>query len=564
MGTAVRFVWFWTFWHWSKESFRAEVVPQRPLGNIARLWDEWYCYEASAEDRDAIEEAESDEGIQRAFVQWFFRAWNTEANPSGNQLVPTFVMRELARVDPFERWSSLAEYRLPAKIDCISAIVLEDTNFGKASDIRAVEAELLPSDSIRPSGTIVPVDFKVDISELNSVRQAVLKSLSGSELARLLAWWTFAGVRPYPRWLGATMSTGWIVITGLIAILRFGPEPGTTLVPLAGTVLALWGALMVTAIAGVVRQIATARRAGRNLASHLSKDEIRLRVSGGLELKGGSAGLAFCLGILASSNRAYPQATAGSWLWSRFFNRLREAPESWAATGVVTADGQIRPVMVEAKLRSCAEHPRINQIIVPSQPGAKQRTTSHLRVMPTGSATAGETAPDDLVSQKPRKLMIYRCRNLANAIFKIGRIGSGTQRAVNALALVTSGVMFVALSNLWCILVPPPPPIAIAPSSPSPYFLWVSLDTAYPDFFQVALESPMWANRHASVARYKSAPASVRAEIRLVRTISPDTLILDQGTVWIERRPYFLGRAFEPGERVGNYSVAYLNRLGYQ
>jgi hypothetical protein len=36
---------------------------------------------------------------------------------------------------------------------------------------------------------------------------------------------------------------------------------------------------------------------------------------------------------------------------------------------------------------------------------------------------------------------------------------------------------------------------------------------------------------------------------------------LDDGTVWVERRRRFLVHEFAPGERVGAYSLRYLNQL---
>ena len=56
MGTALRFVWFWTFWHWSKESFRAEMLLRGPLNGVAGNWDEWFHHEACAEEQAAIAE----------------------------------------------------------------------------------------------------------------------------------------------------------------------------------------------------------------------------------------------------------------------------------------------------------------------------------------------------------------------------------------------------------------------------------------------------------------------------------------------------------------------------
>ena len=52
----MRFVWFWTFWHWSKESFREGSLLRDPLHGIASHWDEWYQHEASENDRAAIKD----------------------------------------------------------------------------------------------------------------------------------------------------------------------------------------------------------------------------------------------------------------------------------------------------------------------------------------------------------------------------------------------------------------------------------------------------------------------------------------------------------------------------
>ena len=75
------------------------------------------------------------------------------------------------------------------------------------------------------------------------------------------------------------------------------------------------------------------------------------------------------------------------------------------------------------------------------------------------------------------------------------------------------------------------------------------------------LESPVWANRRADIALHLSQPASVRAEIRLVRLAESSTRNLEEGVVWIERRPCFLTRRFESGEVVGRYTMNYINRL---
>ncbi len=84
----------------------------------------------------------------------------------------------------------------------------------------------------------------------------------------------------------------------------------------------------------------------------------------------------------------------------------------------------------------------------------------------------------------------------------MGRFFSGGQTAMNAVAIVASMMMLTAAFDLRAILRPIKAPEAVAPGSPSPFYLWVSLDTAYARYFQVVLESDFWANRRVPVASY--------------------------------------------------------------
>jgi len=146
----------------------------------------------------------------------------------------------------------------------------------------------------------------------------------------------------------------------------------------------------------------------------------------------------------------------------------------------------------------------------------------------------------------------------------VGRLGSKTQFPTNILALAVSIVMLAALPDILNVLAPPAPPAVVKPASPSPYYLWVSLDTRRPGAFDVVFESGFWANRRAPVARYSDPDGSVRSEIRLNRVDRQTTLDEQDGTIWVERRRAFLGRDFKPGERVGSYSLSYITRLGHE
>jgi len=71
----MRFVWFWTFWYWSKEGFRTGTLLRGPLHGIGGHWDEWFHHEASEEDRRAIQETGRTERGQRLFAAWLQRHW---------------------------------------------------------------------------------------------------------------------------------------------------------------------------------------------------------------------------------------------------------------------------------------------------------------------------------------------------------------------------------------------------------------------------------------------------------------------------------------------------------
>jgi hypothetical protein len=143
-------------------------------------------------------------------------------------------------------------------------------------------------------------------------------------------------------------------------------------------------------------------------------------------------------------------------------------------------------------------------------------------------------------------------------------LGSRWQACLNVFAVLVTVGMLAALPDIRCILLPPAAPDAVVPSSPLPYELWVSLATKNPDCFQVMLESDFWANRRADVKMHEGGKGVPRAELRLQRQVNASSHNEEDGTVWVERRQRFLTRQFTSGERVGHFSISYLNRLGLQ
>ena len=571
----MRFVWFWTFWHWSTESFRTGALLRGPVHGIGGHWDEWFRHEASADDRRAIDAAGASGLEQRRFVVWLVRHWAPEADWRGSHPPPRFVLGELAQLPPFDRWPAFAKYRTSYGVPGLSAVVLAEESAGEAADVRVVQAVALPADADVAAAAVVPEGFEADGADLNPARRAAMSLVGGNGLLILLALWIASGRRPYPRWVAAVLTLGWLSVGGLIVLLLAGPEPGERLLALSATLVALWAALALTAV-GVAGSLSfRAWRAGRHLRALLERSQVRLRMDGGLRLAGGSAGLPFCLSTLLSAQRANqranPRAVPGSWLWQRFFRALRADAASWAATGALTTAGRVEPVVLEPKLRACLRHPGIEHVLTPWQRGATQSAIDRVADALPPKAAAGQSGP--MPSLAPgtrlgfasprRRLRAHRCRHVAQAVMAVGDFTSARQMAANALALAVTVVVLVALPDLRSVLWPPPAPVVVAPASPWPHQLWVSVDTRHPDDFSVVFESEFWSNRRAAISTH-GAGVPARAEIRLNRLARQAARDAEDGTVWIERRRHFLNREFAPGERVGRFTLAYLNRLSHE
>lgn len=205
----MRFVWFWTFWHWSRESFREGSLLRDPLHGIGSHWDEWYRHEASENDRAAIKETGGTESRQQQFIAWLFLHWSRAANWPRNRLTPRFVLGQLAQVPPFNQWSAFKEYRTRYGLSGISALVLAEGSLGEAGDVRQVEAIALPADSVGSALGVVSEGFHADNPQLDIPRRAAISLLRGKGLLIFLALWITGGRRPYPRWLSiALLSDG--------------------------------------------------------------------------------------------------------------------------------------------------------------------------------------------------------------------------------------------------------------------------------------------------------------------------------------------------------------------
>src|SRR5215218_5483951 len=345
-------LWFWSFWHWSVESFRGGSLLHDPVHGLAGHWDEWFRHEASADERRGVARVGATERSQRAFVAWLARCWCREVELGGAHVPPAFALAQLADVPPFRDWPAFARHRSTYGAAGVSAIVLAEGSVGEPTDVRAVETIVLPADADGTASAFIAEGFHASEVDLEIARQAAMSVLAGPGLASLLARWLASGRRPYPRALTAVLGLGWLVVAGIIAWLLVGPDPGARLVPLGATLTALWGALVLVALTTGTVVVVRGWREGGRWRAHLEAGQIRLRMNGGLTLLGGSAGLPFSLDTLLATYRAESRAHAPTWLWRQAIGGLHAHATEWAATGVVTANVQIKPVLLEAKIRA--------------------------------------------------------------------------------------------------------------------------------------------------------------------------------------------------------------------
>jgi hypothetical protein len=538
-----------------------------PIHGIGSHWDEWFRHEASADDRRAIEHVSQNKSEQRRFVAWLARHWAHEAEWSEARPPVRFVLGQLAHVSPFARWTPFERYRSTYGIPGISAVVLAEQSHGESGDVRAVEALTLPLDADGVASQTMPEGFQPDGETLTTARRAASSALAGRGLLVFLGLWIAGGRRPYPAWVSAAIRLGWLAVALLTVRLAIGPEPGERLTTWSAALMSVWAALMLTAVVVAAVLSFQAWRAGVTWRKSLDDSQVRIRMNGGLKLHGGSAGFAFCLDTLGALARANPVPSRRSWLWRRFFRQLRLEAPSWAATGAVTASGRVEPVVIGPKIRAVLQHAHIRHVLTPLQREAGQHAIDQL-ASAVPSATA-ERHPEMRLGARTRlgfasddrRLRSHRCRHVAQSLMAIANLTSRWQLATSALALVVSVAMLIALPDLRSILWPPSAPAVTGPSSPSPYHLWVSLDTNQPDAFYVVLESGFWSNRRSTVAAYGGANASARAELRLKRLARPTTTDEEDGIIWVERRRRFLTREFLPGDLVGRYSFSYVTRL---
>jgi hypothetical protein len=558
----LQFVWFWTFWHWSTESLRSGALLRSPLQGIAGHWDEWYQHEASESDRHAIEAVARGGFEQRRFVCWLARRWAREARWRDEMLPARFVLAQLSRVAPFDNWTAFERYRSTYGAPGIAAIVLDQESAGEAADVRRVEAVSLPLDEDAAAGNVACDGFHTDNGELNAAHRAALSLLDGKGFIVFLGLWLVAGIRPYPPILRVLLAAGWLAVVGLIARLLLGSDPGAQLATFEAILLGLWALLVVTAVVVAAALGFDAWRMGKELRTKLEESQLHLRMSDGLSVQGGSAGLAFCLSALLATYRSHPRVVNRSWLWARFFRRLRRASQSWAATGIVDADGGVDHVVLEPKVRACLRNANVTDVLTPWQAEGKKRAIARVAATTQSTGRMAQHAGMAIgFASAQRTLRSHRCRHIAQAVMAVGEFASKWQVATNVLALAVTAVMAIALSDIRNVLQPPAPPRVVLPGSPSPYYLWVSLDTRRPEAFRAELESEFWSNRRADVVAYGGADASVRAEIRLTRHARQITIDEQNGTVWIERRRKFLTREFRPGERIASYPFAHLTNL---
>jgi hypothetical protein len=227
----------------------------------------------------------------------------------------------------------------------------------------------------------------------------------------------------------------------------------------------------------------------------------------------------------------------------------------------VDADGSVEHVVLAPKIRACLQSPNVTDILTPWQAEARQGAIDRIAATARSRPTMQNSGMALGFASARRKLRSHRCLHAAQSIIAIGNFTSKTQIAANVIALAVSVLMVFALPDIRNVLAPPAPPRVVPPGSPSPYYLWVSLDTKRPSAFRAELESGFWSNRQGNIVAYGGSDGSARAEMRLTRYGHQGTIDEQDGTVWIERRRKFLSREFPAGERVASYPFAHVTSL---
>lgn len=540
-----RYHWFWSFWHWCREGHRTGMLLESPLEDLGSHWEEWYTHEAGDNEKAAIEAIAEDPQLQTGFIAWLEAVWQQEAFETTNHLVVPYVLGELHGLAPFSDWRALkAGALLPRELG-VAAVVLAEGSQGEASDVRPLETLVLSERGRTRQGRSITKGFHIPPAELEHVRSAVESLFVGPARRRLFFRWWLTLSDEDRSWRGWLEGCGWACVAGGVLLLLYGPDPGALLPGLALGLVSVWLYLVVAALFRVVRSWRRFSAAGRELADRLRTATIHFGMECALTVKGGSAGLAFGLGVLRAIGRAWPDVAGKSLVWMHFLGALQGTSSRWAATGVLTAEGALKPVQLGCKSDACARKETITDLLVPR---------------------SGIEEPKSLRGDKEGqvKVRVHRCSDLVDALTNVGRLKFGAGAVRLAFTATISLTVLAGLGDLVRIIFPPAEPAVTSPASPHPYSLWVTLDTSSPRFFQVVLESNVWANRRVDVKAHDSAPASVRAEIRLLRRTDIPGRDLEEGLVWIERRPCFLFREFEPGERVGRYTLSYINRLRHE
>ena len=273
---------------------------------------------------------------------------------------------------------------------------------------------------------------------------------------------------------------------------------------------------------------------------------------------GGSSGLAFCLNTLLATHRSHPYVSNRTWLWERFFRGLRGASQTWAATGIVDADGGRRARSAKPEDPRVSREPQCHRRAdaMASRGTAERDRESRATTRPVQPTSLNGGMVLGFASVQ-RKLRSHRCRHAAQSIMAVGDFSSRSQLTVNVLALAVSVVIALALGDIRNVTEPP----LRRESYPRLAFALLS----------VGQSRHRTARRFQGRARVRdsgpivaptSSPMAVLTrrcgrQIRLTRH-GQYTIDERDGTVWIERRRTFLTREFQAGERIASYPFAHI------
>jgi hypothetical protein len=549
------FPWFIAFFRCAVNQASGENQQALILVLIGEHWRDWFQDESS-EFRAEINSLRDNTWAHRAFVS-DLRAWARKNWPDHPQTA-TWLLFALAHEKPFDQWEGLASYRKLEGLEGIYGIYLHRAQGGGAEDVEITSCLLLPNlkpESARPPHSRALGALMNFLKKLAYWWRLLLRALIGERLvwkrhreltshythrrqplldkaARktprralgaaaylftgsafwlgFLAWALFGEKKVWKRHWAHRLADrllrwlAWPLAAALLSFLALADPwqyfaDDTFIVP-AGLAFVILSLLMMFArTAPVFRESQRVKRQRRQWTRFLDRSCVCIIIGEGEELQviGPSFGVPLFFSLLVALDRDSP---AQSHLARQFMDRLKSVSKSWAFTGNIRGDGQIRRVAnLKDKIEAARASAFLRHLIVPLQDGSQERQTVEHRVL---------LAPGEVRASGDSSLHIQPYKGVMPLMQDIGAFRRRGSFWTMMAALVLWGCLIVSASFMLIGLVqlasvPLDPTLRlIIPSAPlkptdKTCSLVLQIVSEDPAQFGVRVDSDYWASRPA-------------------------------------------------------------------